>query len=130
MSIRYWSTAGIISDESRPIQTYALSNLKWWERDGLTTYIDSLKYEEFKIDEEKWLRNHKVMNFDLIHVECTGSELSMSEKEYKTVWENDFTNYPEKVKKDTTSNIRRVEKDDLYLEKSIAIKFWAVLYIF
>ena len=85
MSIRYRSTAGIISDESRPIQTYALSNLKWWERDGLTTFIDSLKYEEFKIDEEKWLRNHKVMNFDLIHVECTGSELSMSEKEYKTV---------------------------------------------
>ena len=38
MSIRYRSPAGIISDESRPIQTYvsryiptyALSNLKWW----------------------------------------------------------------------------------------------------
>ena len=29
------------------IPEYTPNNLKWYERDGLLTYIDQLKYEEF-----------------------------------------------------------------------------------
>ena len=61
MSIKYRSTAGIISDGCRPIQTYGgryipkylRSKLKWWETDGLVTYVDRLKYEKLEKHKEK-----------------------------------------------------------------------------
>lgn len=54
------------------IPIYASSNLKWYERDGLLTYINQLKYNELIENSDKHFRIAKVINFEIIHKECRG----------------------------------------------------------
>ena len=51
----------------RYIPTYVNADLKQYKKDGLQTYIDQLKYQEYEKNKEKWLQNHIVVNFDMIH---------------------------------------------------------------
>ena len=55
----------------RYIHKYVSPNLKWFERAGLMTYINQLKYQNFRENKEGWLRNHKVVNFYIIHNQCS-----------------------------------------------------------
>ena len=48
------------------IPEYVLSNLKWYERDGLLTYIDQLKCNRFLADPDKQFQEIKVIKFDMI----------------------------------------------------------------
>lgn len=48
------------------VPAYVFPNLKWYERDRLMTYIDQLKYSSFAENPDRWLRNHKVVNFYII----------------------------------------------------------------
>lgn len=40
--------------------------------------IDQLKYKEFALNKEKQLREHKVVNFDIIHNACRGHQFIKS----------------------------------------------------
>ena len=57
------------------IPTYVAPDLKWYERYGLLTYIDRLKYERFERNRESYLENAKIANFDIIHHQCRGDKL-------------------------------------------------------
>ena len=52
------------------IPVFVQSNLKSYGRDGLSIYIDQLKYNEFIENPEEPFRTAKVINFDIIHNEC------------------------------------------------------------
>ena len=60
------------------------------------TNIDQIKCEEFASDKEKCFREHKVVNFEVIHHECRGDVLKKTFKEHKTVSAKDFKGFPEK----------------------------------
>lgn len=47
------------------IPEYVFDNLQWYQRDGLMTYIDKLKYDNFIRDEH--FKITKVVNFDMIY---------------------------------------------------------------
>lgn len=47
------------------IPEYVFDNLQWYQRDGLMTYIDKLKYNNFIRDEH--FKITKVVNFDMIY---------------------------------------------------------------
>ena len=49
------------------IPKYVPSDLNWYERDRLMTYIDQLKYEEFIKDIDGHFQNTPIVNFDIIH---------------------------------------------------------------
>ena len=49
------------------IPNYTSSNLKWYERDGLFTYIDQLKREKFLENSDENFKKTRVINFDIIH---------------------------------------------------------------
>ena len=49
------------------IPPYVKPDLKWYERDGLMTYIDRLNYESFEENRDSYLSNVKVINFDIIN---------------------------------------------------------------
>ena len=69
------------------------------ERD-FCSYFDQLKYEEMMRNPDKYFRNVKVVNFDIIHHQCRGDLLGKSFNEYfamKTT--KDFTKYPKVDKK-------------------------------
>ena len=53
------------------VTDYVLENLPWYERDSLLTYIDQLKYKDFKSDPDAYLKKKaEVVNFDMIYARC------------------------------------------------------------
>ena len=104
MSINCWESTRINGREPEKFQTngggyiprYVKADLKLYKKDGLLTYIDQLKYQEYEKNWEKWLQNHIVINFDMIHARWRGSPLTTSAREYNTSREEDFKTYPEK----------------------------------
>ena len=66
------------------IPPYVKPDLKWYERNGLITYIDPLNYERFEENRDSYLENVKVINFDIIRHQISGSPLEKTVKEYKT----------------------------------------------
>ena len=80
------------------ILKYVLDNLKWHKRDGLMTYVDQLKYKQFKENREEHLQNLEVVNFDLIHKRCRKTPLTNPESFYKTVKKTDVKNFPKNEK--------------------------------
>ena len=67
------------------IPEVVFSNLKWFERDGLLTYIDQFKYERSISDPDKYLEKVEVINYEMIHNRCRGDLRTFSNKHYKTV---------------------------------------------
>ena len=59
--------------------------LWWYKRDGILTYIDQWKYEQFMSNSDKYLEKTKVINFEMIHAECCGAPRTYSDKHYQTV---------------------------------------------
>ena len=55
------------------------------------TYLDDLKYEAAIRD--SFVKNVKIINFDIVSHECRGTPLSKSYEYYQTVHENRLNNY-------------------------------------
>ena len=87
------------------------------------TYIDILKYKKFESNKEEWLRNRHVVNFDIIDNQYRGDELKKSIAKYKTVSEKDLKTCPQKKELEALSSIRRVNRQDIFLTKSLSKKF-------
>ena len=67
------------------IPQYVKPDLKWFERDGLMTYIDRLSYERFEQDRDNYLSNVNVVNFDIINHEIKVTPLEKDILTYKTI---------------------------------------------
>ena len=65
------------------IPLYVKKDLKWFERDGLITYIDRLNYERFENDRDNYLENVNVVNFDIINHQLLGTPLEKDIITYK-----------------------------------------------
>ena len=61
-------------------------DLPWYERDGLLTYCDQMKYKDFLDDPDSYIKNAQIINFDMIHAQCHGQPRENSDKHYQTVW--------------------------------------------
>ena len=85
------------------IPEYTPENLKWYERYGLLTYIDQLKYEQFSSHPEQYLKKAEIINFDNIHKRCRSDPQKFSDKYYQTVVSKDIEKIPQKEKKDPGS---------------------------
>ena len=64
------------------IPDHVNQNLKWYEHDGLLTYIDELKYKDFIRNADAHFKNAQIVNFDIIHHEYRGDPLENSLKTY------------------------------------------------
>ena len=51
------------------IPDYCPPDLPWYERDGLLIWYDQNKSEEFSKDPDNYLKNKKVIHFDMIHAQ-------------------------------------------------------------
>ena len=71
------------------------SDLKWNERDGLMTWYDQVKCEQFLKDVNNHFSNTKIVNFDIIDKSIKGEEISESVlKNYQTVHKEEVFDYP------------------------------------
>ena len=60
------------------IPPFVKKDLKWFERDGLLTYIDRLNYKHFEEDRDRYLKNVKIVNFDIINHQLRSTPLEKS----------------------------------------------------
>ena len=109
------------------IPQYVALDLKWYERDGLITYIDRLKYERFEQNRDSYLNNVKITNFDIIHHECRGDPLQNSYKHYNTVNQKNFDRMPSFDRRKATAACFRSKRKDLYVQRDIMLAYFKTL---
>ena len=102
------------------IPPYVKENLKWYEKEGLITYFDQLKYKEFRENRDKYINETKIVNFDIIHNLCRGDELKKTVKEYNTVSNDDLKTMPSSEKYCAVSACFRSSNKDLIIDKAVA----------
>ena len=70
------------------IPEYVPEDLPWYKKDGLMTYIDQVKCQDFLRDPDGHFKNTKVINFDIIQRQGRGEKLPEDLlKKYQTVEE-------------------------------------------
>ena len=106
------------------IPPYIKQDLTWFERDGLMTYIDQLQYKRFEEDRDNYLKNVKVINFDIINHELKGSPLEKNILDYKTIYTNDLKQMPADDKDVALAACFRSKRKDLYVEKNLRNEYF------
>ena len=98
--------------------------MKWFEQDGLMTYIDRLNYEHFENNWDTYLENVKVINFDIIHNQIRGTPLEKTIKEYKTVQKKDLKQMPLDDKDAAVAACFRSKREDLHIDKEVRDEYF------
>ena len=80
------------------VPEYIPEVLLWYEHDGLMTYVDQLKYNEFISEPDATIKNTKIINFEMIHAQCRGMSRTHSDEFYQTVKEKNIAKMPQKDK--------------------------------
>ena len=102
------------------IPPYVKENLKWYERDGLITYIDQLKYNEFRKNRDKYINETKIVNFDIINNACRRNKMEKTIKEYNTISTDDLKTMPPSEKYCAASACFRSSNKNLIIDKTVA----------
>lgn len=87
--------------------SYQKQNFSWYERDGLITYTDQLKYEQFITNPDNHFANAEIVSFDIIHHRCWGDPLKNSVRSYRTIDKKHFENYSSESKTRAISAVAR-----------------------
>ena len=106
------------------IPPYVKKDLKWFERDGLMTYIDRLDFERFEEDRDNYLTNVNLVNFDIINHELKGTPLEKDIVTYKTVHKKDLRQMPASDKHAALAACFRSNRKDLNVEKGLREEYF------
>ena len=106
--------------ENNYIPEYVSSDLKWYKRDGLLTYIDQQKCERFLQDPDKPFKETKEINFDIIYKTIRGEKSQdKTRKGYQTVKAEITKSYPKKDQNRFLPSAFRTDRNDIYFEKNV-----------
>ena len=106
------------------IRPYVKPDLKWFERDGLMTYIDRLAYERFEEDRDTYLENVNVINFDIFNHELKGTPLEKDITVYKTIYKSNLKQMPANDKDAALAACFRSKRKDLYIDKDLGNEYF------
>ena len=77
------------------VPKFVPDNLPWYERDGLITWYDQQKCEDFLRDNDKHFKETKIIKFNIIYRETCGEVVPPNFfKFYQTVNEKTISQYP------------------------------------
>ena len=90
-------------------------------RFDLDDRLNQMKFNEIIENYDSYFENVKLTNFDLIHNECNGSELSYSRGYYQTLFKEklDSEITDQKQKNSFISSAIKCHRDDFLIEKKI-----------
>ena len=90
-------------------------------RFDLDDSLNQMKFDEIIENSDSYFENVKLSNFDLIHHECRGGELSFSKKHYQTLYKEKLNSeiIDSKQKSSFISSAIRCHRDDVIVEKRI-----------
>ena len=92
------------------------------EKRDFLTYLDDLQYQKFEENPDKYMKNVKIINFDLIHHQCRGDRLQHSEEHYQTIFEKNLVRHKKEDKKLIAGSGLRTQKElqqPIYFEKKV-----------
>lgn len=93
----------------------------WDERDGLMTFIDQLKYQEFIEDTDKHFKYARIVNFDIIRKEVAQTKLPKETEKYQTIDNSRLGKYPQK-KNQILSSAFLCQRKDVFVDKSLSLE--------
>ena len=117
-----------MQSKNKYIPQYVKKNLKWFERDGLITYINRLEYERFEVNRDSYLKNTNIINFDLINNKYRGDPLENSVRYYKTVSSKDLKQMPLSDKDAALAACFRSERKDICIDKKLGDEYFRTWY--
>ena len=90
------------------------NNLKWYECDGLNTWYEQGKCQDFLDDLDSHFQNLETVNFALIHSKGNLPETKI--KKYQTVNHSEFLSYPsdKQGNKEIKRKYMNVAKESIY----------------
>ena len=83
-------------------------NIPWYERDGLNTWYEQRKCNEFLEDADNDFKNWEITNFDMIYNNKTLSNYKI--KQYQSIDHHEIMKYPIKERDQIMSSIFRNSK--------------------
>ena len=91
------------------------------DRFDLDDRLNQMKFNEIIENSDFYFENVKLTNFDLIHNDCNGSDLSYSRSYYQTLFKEklDPEITDQKQKKSFISSAIKCHRDDVLIEKKI-----------
>ena len=94
---------------------YFPKDLLLYESDGLMTWYDQVKCENFLRDTDKHFKEAKVINFDIIHQEARGEKVPEEVlKHYQTLHDHRVRQYSEPDQKKILSSAFQTDTKDLF----------------
>ena len=101
-------------------------SLPWYERDGLMSYIDSLKCDQFKKNPEEHFNKTKIVSFAMIHAQTRVDKLDQKTvNDSRTIFENHLDGYKSKEK--IASSAIKCGRIDLHVDKKLVKKHFKKL---
>ena len=93
------------------------------DRFDLDDRLNQMKFNEIMENSDSYFENVKLTNFDLIHNECSGSELSYSRGYYQTLFKEklDSEITDQKQKNSFISSAIKCHRDDVLIEKKLSM---------
>ena len=100
------------------IPQYVPDNLKWYERDGLDTWYQKDKCDEFLEDTDRYFHTAQIINFDSIRNQKQLPKNKL--KQYQTVNYDTIKKYPLSEQARITSSIfRSIDRSDLHVMPTV-----------
>ena len=99
------------------IPKYVPEDLSWYEKDGLLTYIDQLKYKDFISDPNAHIKNTQIINFEMIHAQCCGQPLKHSDEYFQTVTQEDVKKCLKRIRKSQLVRVSDLQERTFLLTK-------------
>ena len=104
-----------------PINNYVPINPAKRLKGDLDYTLQKMLFDKIVGNPDYHFENSFVTNFDLIHNECRGDELSHDRKHYETIFKKNIDEEinSDDVKYDFISSAIKSERNDVYIEKQI-----------
>ena len=99
---------------------YVPQDLPWYDRDGLMTWYDQAKCQEFLKIPDGHFKTTKVINLDIIRRETGGEKVPEEHlKKYQTIENERVPKYPKSEQNKFFSSAFRTDRPDIFFEKKV-----------
>ena len=97
------------------VPKFVSNNIPWYERDGLNTWYEQMKCNEFLEDTDNHFKNLEITNFDMIYNKKTLSNDKI--KQYQSIDHHEIMKYAIKERDQIMLSIFRNSKlEDMYVQ--------------
>ena len=100
--------------DNKFIPKYVPNDLLWYERNGLDTWYQQNKCDDFLNDTDEHFKTMKIVNFDMIRNEVSEE----TSRQYQQIDHHEIMCYPPKLREEICSSIfRNIKRDGMYVKK-------------